>query len=99
MRPRPAGLVVVTGTGTGVGKTWFAAVTLGLLRSRGTAVAARKPVQSFDPDERPRDADVLAAATGEDSDASFASPLVVKVRWPVEPAAMAATRWVTSTLG
>jgi dethiobiotin synthetase len=66
--PRPAGLVVVTGTGTGVGKTWFAAVTLGLLRSRGIAVAARKPVQSFDPDEHPRDADVLAAATGEDAD-------------------------------
>lgn len=69
MSPRPAGLVVVTGTGTGVGKTWFAAVTLGLLRSRGIAVAARKPVQSFDPDDHPRDADVLAAATGEDADA------------------------------
>ena len=67
MSPRPAGLVVVTGTGTGVGKTWFSAVTLGLLRSRGIAVAARKPVQSFAPDEHPRDADVLAAATGEDA--------------------------------
>jgi dethiobiotin synthetase len=65
--PRPAGLVVVSGTGTGVGKTWFSAVTLGLLRSRGIAVAARKPVQSFEPDEHPRDADVLAAATGEDA--------------------------------
>ncbi len=62
---RPLGLVVVTGTGTGVGKTWFSAVTLGLLRSRGIRVAARKPVQSFKPGEHPLDAEVLAAATGE----------------------------------
>ncbi|MSO78494.1 MAG: hypothetical protein EXQ79_02695 [Acidimicrobiia bacterium] len=62
---RPRGLVVVTGTGTGVGKTWFSAVTLGLLRSRGIHVAARKPVQSFEPGEHPLDAEVLAAATGE----------------------------------
>ncbi|MBM3671483.1 MAG: dethiobiotin synthase [Actinobacteria bacterium] len=66
---RPAYLVVVTGTGTGVGKTWFTAVTLGLLRDRGVSVAARKPVQSFDPDDtEPRDVDVLAAATAEAPD-------------------------------
>jgi len=64
---RPRGLVVVTGTGTGIGKTWFSAVTLGLLRDRGVRVAARKPVQSFQPDEHPTDAEVLAAATGEDA--------------------------------
>lgn len=64
---RPRGLVVVTGTGTGIGKTWFSAVTLGLLRDRGVRVAARKPVQSFEPDEHPTDAEVLAAATGEDA--------------------------------
>jgi dethiobiotin synthetase len=63
---RPHGLVLVSGTGTGVGKTWFSAVTLGLVRSRGVRVAARKPVQSFEPDEHPTDAEVLAAATGED---------------------------------
>lgn len=63
---RPRGLVVVTGTGTGVGKTWFSAVTLGLLRDRGVRVAARKPVQSFEQGEHPTDAEVLAAATGED---------------------------------
>ncbi len=62
---RPRVLVVVSGTGTGVGKTWFSAVTLGLLRSRGVSVAARKPVQSFEPGEHPLDAEVLAAATGE----------------------------------
>lgn len=64
---RPRGLVVVTGTGTGIGKTWFSAVTLGLLRDRGVRVAARKPVQSFEPEEHPTDAEVLAAATGEDA--------------------------------
>ena len=34
MSARPAGLIVVTGTSTGVGKTFFTAVTLGLLRAR-----------------------------------------------------------------
>jgi dethiobiotin synthetase len=66
---RPRGLVVVTGTATNVGKTWFAAVTLGLLRDRGVRVAARKPVQSFAPGEHPVDAEVLAAATAEPVDA------------------------------
>jgi dethiobiotin synthetase len=65
---RPHRLVVVTGTGTGIGKTWFSAVTLGLLRSRGVLVAARKPVQSFEPGEHPLDSEVLGAATGEAAD-------------------------------
>lgn len=64
MTGRPGGLVLVTGTGTAVGKTWFSAVTLGLLRDREVNVAARKPVQSFAPGEHPTDAEVLAAATG-----------------------------------
>jgi dethiobiotin synthetase len=63
---RPRGLVVITGTGTSVGKTWFSAVTLGLLRERGVRVAARKPVQSFAAGEHPTDAEVLGAATGDD---------------------------------
>ena len=63
---RPRGLVVVTGTGTAVGKTWFSAVTLGLLRARGVRVAARKPAQSFAPGDHPTDAEVLGAATGDD---------------------------------
>ena len=62
---RPERVVAVTGTGTGVGKTWVAAAVLARLRSDGLTVAARKPVQSFDPDAGPTDADVLAAATGE----------------------------------
>jgi dethiobiotin synthetase len=58
-------LVVVSGTGTGVGKTWAAAQIISRLRAEGLAVAARKPVQSFDPAEGPTDADVLALASGE----------------------------------
>jgi len=62
---RPARLGVVTGTGTEVGKTWFAAATLAALRHDGVTVAARKPVQSFEPGQGPTDADVLAQATAE----------------------------------
>lgn len=64
---RPGVLVGVCGTGTEVGKTWFGARVLERLRLDGRAVAARKPLQSFDPDDPgPSDAEVLAAATGED---------------------------------
>jgi dethiobiotin synthetase len=63
-RADAAMLVVVTGTGTDVGKTWFTAATIARLRERGEPVAARKPAQSFDPGAGPTDADVLAAATG-----------------------------------
>jgi dethiobiotin synthetase len=59
-------IVVVTGTGTEVGKTWFTAATITALRTGARKVAARKPVQSFAPDDTgPTDAEVLAAATGE----------------------------------
>lgn len=62
---RPGTLVLFSGTGTGVGKTWWAAATARRLRERGVTVAARKPAQSFDPADGSTDADVLAAATGE----------------------------------
>lgn len=66
---RPDRLAVVLGTGTEVGKTWVACRVLEHLRGAGVAVAARKPVQSFDPPGSgaggPTDADLLAAATGE----------------------------------
>lgn len=58
--------ILVLGTRTGVGKTWVTAAVARELRAAGYAVAARKPVQSFDPsDPEPRDSDILAAATGE----------------------------------
>ena len=61
--PRPDRLVVVVATATEVGKTW---VTAEVCR-RLDDVAARKPVQSFDPTDpvEGRDASILAAATGE----------------------------------
>jgi dethiobiotin synthetase len=66
---RPDLLIAVLGTGTEVGKTWVAGQLLADLRARGLVVAARKPVQSFDPDDPgPLDAEVLAAATGEPVD-------------------------------
>lgn len=59
-------VVYCVGTATEVGKTWVGAATLAELRRRGRSVAARKPVQSFDPAEAgPLDAEALAAATGE----------------------------------
>ena len=55
-------VVVVAGTGTEIGKTWVTAGSAAALaRARGIAVAARKPAQSFAPDDdAPTDADVLA---------------------------------------
>lgn len=64
--PGPSRLVVVTGTGTGVGKTWVAASVARELRVAGRSVSARKPVQSFDASDSSTDVHVLAAATGED---------------------------------
>ena len=64
-RPSKALLVLITGTGTEVGKTWVAARLATVLRARGRRVAARKPAQSFTPGAGATDAEVLAAATGE----------------------------------
>lgn len=59
-------LVGVAGTATEVGKSWSAAALAVELDRRGHVVSARKPVQSFDPnDDAPTDAEVLGAATGE----------------------------------
>ncbi len=63
--PRPARVVVVTGTGTGVGKTWAGCEVARHLGGLGLRVCARKLAQSFGPDEGLTDAERLAAATGE----------------------------------
>lgn len=63
---RPALTVLVTGTGTEVGKTWLTCSVVGELRERGLRVSARKPVQSLDPSEGKSDAELLAEATGEE---------------------------------
>jgi dethiobiotin synthetase len=58
--------VVVVGTGTDVGKTYVSAALLLASHALGMTVAARKPVQSFDPEDEVTDADVLATASGEE---------------------------------
>ena len=82
MEKRPERLIFVAGTGTEVGKTWVGAHLLEALRGRGLAVAARKPAQSFGPREGPTDAEVLAAATGEQ-----AETVCPKHRWYEMPMA------------
>lgn len=52
--------VLLTGTGTEVGKTW-----VGARLAPRLGAAAWKAVQSFTPGEGPTDAEVLAAATGQ----------------------------------
>ncbi|MET0988405.1 MAG: dethiobiotin synthase [Steroidobacteraceae bacterium] len=63
----PTRVIGVLGTHTEVGKTWVLARMLEGARRRGFSVAARKPVQSFELDAGSTDADVLAAASGEDA--------------------------------
>lgn len=67
MSVRPERLVLVTGTGTEVGKTWVACRVARALRRRGLLVAARKPAQSYDrgDDLAETDAALLAHATGD----------------------------------
>lgn len=63
---RPATLVAVAGVATEIGKTWVTARVLENLRGRGFSVSARKPVQSYGPEDvGATDAEVLAAAGGE----------------------------------
>ncbi len=59
-------IVLVAGTGTGVGKTFVAAAVVRAWRARGFAVSVRKPVQSFSPADTGTDAELLASASGED---------------------------------
>jgi dethiobiotin synthetase len=61
---RPRRLVVITGTGTEVGKSWVTSALATELQAGGLRVSARKPVQSFAPGE-PTDADLLARVTGD----------------------------------
>ncbi len=59
-------IVFVAGTGTEVGKTWVAVKLIAELVAHGHEVLARKPAQSFAPDELGHtDAELLGRATGE----------------------------------
>ncbi len=91
MSPRPARLVVVTGTGTEVGKTWWTAALARVLREDGHTVAARKPVQSFAPTDAMGSLDAAILAVATDDSPERVCPLH---RWLAEPMAppMAAAR-------
>lgn len=67
MGDRPERLVLVTGTGSKVGKTWVACRLAVALRDRGLVVAARQPALSYDPEDDPATygAVLLARATEE----------------------------------
>ena len=65
MNGRPDRLAFVTATGTEIGKTWWASSLARNARHHGWRVEARKPAQSGGV-AGARDADHLAAATGED---------------------------------
>ncbi len=59
-------VIVVTGTTTGIGKTWVTAELTETLRDE-MKVALRKPVESFGPGDK-RDSELLAGASGEPAD-------------------------------
>ena len=80
MSTRPARVVFVAGTATGIGKTWWAAEMARHLRAAGVSVAARKPVQSCD-DGDVTDAEILAAATGEPADAVTPPHRTYRLAW------------------
>lgn len=71
---RPARLIAVVGTRTDVGKTWASAELLSRWKARGLTVAARKPVQSFDPSSELTDADLLAAAATSEGPYGVCAP-------------------------
>jgi dethiobiotin synthetase len=74
--------MVIAGTGTEVGKTWFAVRLVQAARARGLRVAARKPAQSYAQGDHVTDADLLAAASGEN-----AARVCPKQRWYPVPMA------------
>jgi dethiobiotin synthase len=77
-------VLVITGTGTGVGKTVVTAAVTGLALDRFSTVAVVKPAQTgIGPDER-GDLDEVARLSGADSRYEFA-----RYRDPLSPAAAA----------
>lgn len=72
----------ITGTGTGVGKTWLTRGLAGALRRRGESVAAIKPIETGC-DPRPADAEALAQACGRPEIATDED--LYRARSPVAP--------------
>ena len=92
--------MAVVGTGTDIGKTWVGAHLLIGLRAAGLSVSARKPAQSFDPEDDPAgfDAAVLGDASGEPPEVVCASHRWYEVAMAPPMAAQALGR-ATFTVG
>ena len=92
--PAPAGGLFLTGTDTGVGKTWVAVRLVRALRARGIPALPLKPVESgvaADADPAGTDAGLLAAAAGLDD---LDAVVRFRLRAPVAPALAAAREGV-----
>jgi len=78
-------VVLVTGTGTGVGKTVATAALAAIVRRRGSSVAVVKPAQTgLEPGE-PGDVDEVRRLVGDD----LATHELVRLRDPLSPEAAA----------
>jgi dethiobiotin synthetase len=92
--------VFVTGTDTGVGKTWVAAGLTAVLRRWGLSVCYFKPVQSGCPEENgkliPTDARFARELAGLDEPLDLLTP--VTLRLPLAPGVAAAQEGVTVDL-
>jgi dethiobiotin synthetase len=60
--------LVISGTDTGIGKTWSTIALARTLAEAGLSISIRKPVESFDPSEGSPDSSILAAALGAHPD-------------------------------
>ncbi len=76
-------VVIVTGTGTEVGKTMTTAALTVLLRRRGLSVAVVKPTQTGLAHGHPGDVDVVQHLVGNDPDVTFHE--FVRLRDPLAP--------------
>ncbi|HZP43857.1 MAG TPA: dethiobiotin synthase [Candidatus Binatia bacterium] len=83
--------VFVTGTDTGVGKTWVACALARALRARGRRVAVVKPVETG-VGARPEDACRLRAAAGDPAPLDDVCPY--RLRAPLAPTVAAAAEGV-----
>src|SRR4030095_13752353 len=88
--------LLVTGTDTGVGKTFVACALAHALRARGRTVAVMKPVETGGT-ERPEDAVALRGAAGDPASLDEICPY--RLRAPVAPAVAARLAGVHNDLG
>ncbi|HEX6918399.1 MAG TPA: dethiobiotin synthase [Phycicoccus sp.] len=84
-------VVLVTGTGTGVGKTVATAALAALVRARGSTVAVVKPAQTGVGPGEAGDADEVRRLVGDD----LAVHELVRLRDPLSPEAAARREGVT----